>query len=130
MSIDFYEFECVVMEWDEIKKIVPEEAAVFAQRLAAVGMGMSEFCQAVENDNWDEEDEDYDRLVDEWDKVAEAFTEATTVESAGLELDPRYLDPFGEDAVVFFAVEGVYRLTSAGAKYADMIERKQFKGVR
>jgi len=66
-----------------------------------------------------------------WKRLAEAFTKATTVEGAGLGLNPRYHDPdygdrYDEVEGGFFDIEGVYRLSPAGRKYARQIKRRCF----
>ena len=136
MSCRFYAFEQDVMEWEDIKQIVPEEAAVFEQQLQAAGTDIDEFCRAMKYEDYLDADvadaeiaEWHDRLMEAWDRLDEAFWAATAVEGAGLELTPEYHDPDFEDAVAFFAVEGVHQLTPAGAKYEEMIERRQFTGV-
>lgn len=139
MSVDFYAFECDVMEWDQIKMIVSEDAAVFEQELQAAGVSMDGFCEAMSQGDWDRAEfslDDQDAIEDAiarigatWDTVSKAFTAATTVENAGLTLWPEYHDPGYDDPVAFFAVEGVRQLTAAGAKYQDNIERRQFTGV-
>jgi hypothetical protein len=43
-----------VMEWDDIKRIVPNEAAALEQQLQAAGVGMDDFCLANSIDDWDE----------------------------------------------------------------------------
>ena len=140
MSVEFYAFECDVMEWDTIKMIVPDEAAGFEEQLKAAGVSMDDFCEAMCQDDWDfaefsSDDEDaieeaIDQIEATWDRVRKAFTEATSVEGAGLRLTPGYHDPdYEEEPIAYFAVEGVYQLTSAGAKYEDKIERRQFTGV-
>ena len=112
MSVDFYANEFDVIEWADIKAIVPKEAAALDERLASAGIDIAEFCRGVECDDWDDADtqDSLDRLTDAWDKLDEAFTKATTVEGAGLELEPEYHDPYGpygdeEEGIGFFAVE-------------------------
>lgn len=99
----------------DIKKIVPEEATALEEQLQAVGADVDEFCRALKNEDYVDGDiadadidEWHDRLMETWDKLAEAFTQATTVEGAGLTLTPEYHDPDYEDAIAFFAVEGVH----------------------
>ena len=129
MSVDIYANQFDVMEWHDIKEIVPEEAAAFERLLQEVGMDVDEFCLGFEYERMDSDSQDADRIMDAWDKLDEAFTKATTVEGAGLELEPEYHDPEHGDAAAFFAVLGVHQLTPAGAKYEKKIERKQFFGV-
>ena len=133
MSVDFYANEYDVMEWKDIESIVPKEAAAFEQKVQESQMDLDGFCRAMKYDDWDIESDDWEevvaQIVDAWDKLEEAFTKATTVEGAGLALSPEYHDPDYEDAVSFFAVEGVHQLTPAGAKYDDKIERRQFTGI-
>ena len=131
-----------VMEWDEIKKIVPEEAAAFEQQLQAADVEMDRFCEAmwwhhdlalmyVAVGGEDAATQAIERIGAAWKRLAEAFTEATTVEGAGLELNPRYHDPdhgdrYDEVEGGFFHVEGAYRLSPAGRKYAREIRRRRF----
>ena len=130
MSVDYYADRYDVMKWDDIKTIVPEEAAALEQHLQAAGMDVDEFCRSWIYDGWDIDagdcEEVVERIKEVWGKLDAAFTAATTVDDSGLALEPEYHDPAYEDAVAFFAVEGVHQLTSAGAKYEDKIERREF----
>ena len=120
-----------VMTWDDIKSVVPEEAAAFEQELQAAGVEMDRFCDAmswedlsmlkVAADGEDAAEDMIGRIEAAWKRLAESFTKATTVEGAGLELNPRYHDPdhgdrYDEVEGGFFDVEGVYRLSPAGRK--------------
>ena len=139
MGMGYAAYHADVIEWDDIKKLVPVEAAEFEKRLATAGVSMSDFCYAESLEDWDvmefsTEDEDaiqkaVDQIADAWEKLAESFTAATTVDGAGLELEPRYHDPDDGgryDGVEngFFGVEGVYQLTPAGKKYEDIIDHR------
>ncbi len=103
-----------VMDWDDIKEIVPKEAAVFEQRLGAADMSIDEFCYAMHGNDWDDDPE---QVLDAWKSLNAAFTAATTVEGAGLDLQPAY----DEDG--FFAVGGACVWTPAGNKYDDKLKR-------
>jgi hypothetical protein len=134
MSVEFYAFERDVIEWDDIKRIVPDEAAAFEEKLPAAEMDMEDFCRGMCLDDWDtdgdESEETVEAVIDAWNKLEEAFTRATTIEGAGLELEVEYHDPdYDEHPVGFFSVEGVRQLTPAGARYEDVIQRRQFTGI-
>jgi hypothetical protein len=130
-----------VMEWDDIKLIVPNEAAALEQQLQTAGVGMDDFCLAISMDDWDEvkfavDTEDginqaISQIKSGWKDVADAFKAATTVEGAGLELEPCHHDPDEGDRYDgiergYFSVEGVYKMTPAGEKYADKIAQCGF----
>ncbi len=109
----------VVMDWDDIKEIVPKEAAVFEQRLGAADMSIDEFCCEHQND-WRDAVDDWDddpEVLDAWKSLNAAFTVATTVEGAGLDLQAAF------DEVGFFAVGGACVWTPAGNKYDDKLNR-------
>ena len=134
MSVDFYANEFDVIDWDDIKKIIPDEAADFERQLQTAGMDLDTFCRAMEDDDWDIGDctqDSIDSITDAWDKLDEAFRKTTTVKRAGLSLNPKYRTPSfdNRDGVAFFAVDGVHQLTPAGAKYKGEIYRRQFMGV-
>jgi hypothetical protein len=117
--IDFFSHN--VMEWGDIKNIVPQETAKFEECLVAAGMDLDEFCEAYSQGEFDEGD----TILDAWDNLNTAFTKATRVETAGLELEPVYDDDLDDDNA-FFSVLGVDQLTPAGAKFKDKIEQKHF----
>lgn len=129
MSMDFYTDEYDVMQWDDIKVIVPHEAAVFEESLQAAGMNLDEFCREMEDEYWDVEADEREAVDDAWDKLYQAFTAATTVKGAGLKVEPHYHDNDWEKPVAFFSLEGVYQLTPAGVKYKAKIGRCQFTRV-
>lgn len=127
------------MEWDDIRKIVPEEAASFERQLQGAGLGIDDFCLAVALDDWgavewSRDDEDaIEQAVAEiettWRRLAGAFSVATTVKKAGLLLEPGYHNPDERDGLDkvtggFFGVRGTWQLTPAGKLYAGQIERR------
>jgi hypothetical protein len=130
-----------VMKWDDIKNIVPDEAAAFEQQLQAAGVKMDDFCDAMQAedlgrmnvvaDGPDAVSQAIRQIEVAWKRLAESFTRATMVEGAGLELSPDYHNPengdrYDEVEGGFFHVEGVYQLSPAGKKYGDRIERASF----
>ena len=109
--------------------------------MQAVGVSMDDFCRAMSQDAWNEAQgaRDDDNAIEQaitqiesaWKKLADTFTKTTTVDGAGLELQPCYHDSDDGDRYDdveggFFHVGGVYQLTPAGTKYAEKIERLGF----
>jgi hypothetical protein len=131
MGVSFYTNEFDVIEWDDIKKIVPKEAGVFEAALQTAEKNLTDFCDAMINgyEDWEIDDDLADRITKAWDKVSEMFTKKTTVGEAGLRLDPTYHDPDDDEPEGFIAVYGVYELTPAGIKYQEKIERRQYSGI-
>ena len=134
---------CVdVIEWSQIKRIVPKEARALARELKKAGVSMDNFCQLMDREEWDYAEIKSDdpnavekaiqQITNAWETLAAAFTKATTVDGAGLELTPRFHnadndgDRYDDVSGGFFHVEGVHQLTPAGRKFADKIERKFF----
>jgi hypothetical protein len=129
-----------VIEWSEIKRLVPKEAHALARELKKAGVSMDNFCQAMDREHWDYAEIALDdpgavekairQITSAWETLAAAFTKATTVEGAGLELVPRFHnadndgDRYDDVSGGFFHVDGVYQLTPAGRKFAGKIERK------
>jgi hypothetical protein len=124
------------MEWNDIRSILPDESAAFEAQLEAAGVSMDDFCCAMAPDDMNQLDvatqgrdtarQTTDRIMAAWKDLAESFVRATTVEGAGLELDPGFHDPedgdyYDEEPYGFFHVSGVYQLSPAGRKYADKI---------
>ena len=141
MGLDYAGCWVDVMEWSDIAKIVPKEAAALERGLKAAGTDIDRFCEAAAREEWDclelaVKDEKaigkaVARIQDAWTRLSVAFTKATEVDGAGLTLEPRYHDPDecerGDEVVDgFFHVEGVYQLTPAGKKCAEKIERLTF----
>jgi hypothetical protein len=129
------------MKWNDIKGIIPEEAATFEQQLQAAGVEMDNFCDAMQAedlermnvaaDGQDAVSRAIGQIEAAWKRLAESFTQATMVEGAGLELSPDYHNPdngdrYDEVAGGFFRVEGAYQLSPSGKKYAGRIERASF----
>ena len=123
-----------VMEWSEIKKIVPKEARALERELKRASVSLDTFCQVVDREDWgyaeiESDEKTIEQITLAWDALAKAFTEATMVER-GLELVPRFHDAdnqgdrYDDVSGGFFHVEGVYRLTPAATKFAGKIERK------
>ena len=129
MGVSFYTNEFDVIEWDDIKKIVPKEAGVFEAALQAAEMDVTGFCCVFNNDDWYTENDFADRITEAWDKVSDMFTNKTTVGKAGLRLEPTYHDPDYGDPEGFIAVYGVYKLTPAGIKHQELIERRNCVGI-
>ena len=129
-----------VIDWNDIRKVVPKEATAFQRQLKAAGIDRDVFCHAMYLDDWGIADFQLDdaardgtirRITAAWEKLADAFTQKTTVGQAGLELVPGYHaaddgDRYDDVQNGYFHVEGVYQLTPAGEKYADKIKRKSF----
>jgi hypothetical protein len=128
-----------VMEWPQIKKIVPKEARALERALKKAGASLDDFCKVVVCEDWDSLDTDVTdpkiaetipRIQSAWETLSKAFTEATTVNGTGLELEPRFHnsdsegDRYDDVSGGFFHVEGMHQLTPAGKKLADKIERK------
>ncbi|MGO9109603.1 MAG: hypothetical protein ACLP9L_10240 [Thermoguttaceae bacterium] len=127
-----------VMKWGDIKEIVPAEAAAFEEHLQVAGVDMDAFCQAM---MWQDlnmmevaangEDAAREAIGAAWRRLADSFTQATTVDGAGLVLTPDYHDPengdrYDEVRGGYFVVAGVYQPTAAGRKFAKWIERVSF----
>jgi len=119
MNLHGYEYD--VMEWDDIRKLVPKEAAVLEERLQALGMSTDELCAAAECDAFF----GVQSLSGVWHRLSEAFTQATTVEGRGLTLEPRRLETYDGYTVHLFHLQGMSQLTPAGEKYLDKIEVKE-----
>jgi hypothetical protein len=126
-----------VIEWGNVEKIIPKEAAAFERQLKAAGITRDDFCNVTALENWDAANitlvgpEAIDGAIRQietaWEKLSDAFTQATT----GLTLAPGYHstevgDRYDDVQGGYFYLEGVYQLTPAGKKYADKIERKFF----
>lgn len=107
------------MEWDDIRVIVPQEAAAFLQELQASSVSMDDFCEA---EKWSE----WASIVAAWEKLAAAFTKATTVEGEGLKVYPHYHFPEIGEPSAYFGVKGVYKVTPAGEKYQSKIMERCF----
>jgi hypothetical protein len=122
-----------VMEWSQIKRIVPREARAMERALKKAGVSMDNFCQAVCREHWDYAEIKLDdqeaairQMTAAWETLSTAFTSTTK----GLVLEVRFHDAdndgdrYDDVSGGFFHVEGLYQLTSAGKNFADKIERK------
>lgn len=79
-----------VMKWGDIKEIVPAEAAAFEEHLQVAGVDMDAFCQAM---MWQDlnmmevaangEDAAREAIGAAWRRLADSFTQATTVDVPG-----------------------------------------------
>jgi hypothetical protein len=120
-----------VMDWKQIKKIVPKEARALDRVLKKAGVSLDNFCRAVDREDWgyaeiESDEKTIQQITSAWDSLSKVFTQATE----GLELVPRFHnadndgDQYDDVSGGFFHVEGMYQLTPAGRKFADKIERK------
>jgi hypothetical protein len=123
-----------VIEWSQIRKIVPKEARAMQRALKKANVSLDDFCQAMERDGWesDLDSEASQQVVSAWASVSAAFTKATAVKGQGLTLAVRFHnadndgDRYDDVSGGFFHVDGVYQLTPAGRQFAAKIERKFF----
>jgi hypothetical protein len=129
-----------VIEWSQIKRIVPKEARALARQLKKAGVSMDNFCRVMEWEDWDNAEIKSDdpnaverttqQITSAWETLSAAFNKATMVDGEGLNLVPLFHDTENNgdryDGVSggFFHVDGVCRLSPAGKKFADKIERK------
>jgi hypothetical protein len=129
-----------VIEWSQIKRIVPKEARALARELKRAGVSMDNFCQAMDREHWDYAEIALDdptavektirQIESAWACLFAAFMKATAVDGVGLSLAARFHnadndgDRYDDVSGGFFHVDGVYQLTPAGRKFAGKIERK------
>lgn len=119
-----------VMEWDEIKKIVPNEAKALQDAMDCAKIDMDSFCQCIQHSEWgfaglDNESNQVAKIESCWESLFFAFKKQTD----GLELCPMFHsnddgDRYDDVSGGFFHVEGVYQQTPAGERFASKIERR------
>jgi hypothetical protein len=127
--------DCI--EWDSIKKIVPQESAAFEAVLADLEMTLGGAASILdecgpEHGASDLEDSDEVKLQVAYTNLQDAFITATTVGESNLELWIGYYDSESGDRYDdlsdehYFSVNGVYQHTPAGERFKDVIERKSW----
>jgi len=125
-----------VMRWDDVRTLVPD--AAHALETALGNKTVEEFCQATSTDSLDDlgfelDDDEFDthmaQIDHAWNDLATAFENATTVDGAGLSIEPGYHNPddgdrYDDDAVNggFFYVDGVTKVTPAGKQFKEHIQ--------
>jgi hypothetical protein len=141
--------DCI--EWEEIKKLCPQEAGDFLATLGRYGVRLERFAQAfmceeidtaylisdcIDTPENEDSDEFWDRLVADltaaYERLQAAFAKATTVGQSHLDLKVGYHnkkeggDCYDEVDGVFWDIDGAYDLAAAGKKFQDLFERRFF----
>jgi hypothetical protein len=125
----------VEVAWDAIKKLCPREEAHFQEALSRCGYSLDEFADQYEywvygDDLGEGEAEqraggDIADVIKAWRALRGAFAAATRAEDDGcLALEVGYRGHWDCHVGAYFTVEGAHRLSLAGKKFKEKLQRK------
>ena len=116
-----------VISSDGLSKLCKDTYKAFIDALGAINEDIDAFAQRERFDDFDDDQEHWQLVIDAWDSVCKSFHAST-----GLDLYIGYHDSDNDGCRYddvdghFFSVDGMYELTEAGARIHKYVTRSHF----